>query len=158
MTLGDGSMRGAGRLRTQVSTAQMARHCGHHRNRRPLCSFLRTSTGEQAHSGHGTVTNSGVSNKVFPGLGKSDLPGWRNQAGRMTHAVAWSATRPLASARPLHADTTEHLGCQRGHVQTLAGPGTVEHEGWRPGGVKSGEGRNTADTEVGCSQLTAGRR
>jgi hypothetical protein len=76
----------------------------------------------------------------------------------MTHAVAWSATRPLASARPLHADTTEHLGCQRGHVQTLAGPGTVEHEGWRPGGVKSGEGRNTADTEVGCWQLTAGRR
>ena len=149
MTLGDGSRRGAGRLRTQVSTAQMARHCGHHRNRRPLCSFLRTSTGEQAHSGHGTVTNSGLSNKVFPGLGTSDLPGWRNQAGRMTHAVAWSATRPLASARPLHAGTTEHLGCQRGHVQRLAGSRTVEYEGWRPGGVKSGEGRNTADTEVG---------
>jgi hypothetical protein len=74
MTLGDGSMRGAGRLRTQVSTAQIARHCGHHRNRRPLCSFLRTSTGEQAHSGHGTVTNSGLSNKVFLGSERATCP------------------------------------------------------------------------------------
>jgi hypothetical protein len=37
-----------------------------------------------------------------------------NRAGRCGHtAMAWSATRPLASARPPHGDTTEHLQCQR---------------------------------------------
>ena len=39
--------------------------------------------------------------------------------------MAWSATCPLASARPPHGDTTEHLQCQRLDVQRLAKPRSV---------------------------------
>jgi hypothetical protein len=74
------------------------------------------------------------------------LGGTTKQVVWHTHAMAWSATRPLASARPPHGDTIEHRQCQRGRVQTPAGSGTVEYGRWRPGGVKSGEGRNTGDT------------
>jgi hypothetical protein len=69
-----------------MPTAQMARHCGHHRNRRPLGIFMNTSTGEQRHAGHGTATSSGLSIKVFLGPRKGDLPGRAEQhrAGRVT--------------------------------------------------------------------------
>jgi hypothetical protein len=56
-----------------------------------------------------------------------------------THAVAWSATRPLASARPPHGDSTEHLGCQRPDVQPPAEAGNVETTGHRKGDLQSGE-------------------
>ena len=108
----------------------MARHCGHHRNRLSL-RIMRTSTGEQRHSGHGTATNSGLSNQGAHGSQKSDLPGRRRTTEQVvhTHAVAWSATRPLASARPPHGDSTEHLGCQRPDVQRPAEAGNVETTG-----------------------------
>jgi hypothetical protein len=79
-----------------------------------------------------------------------------NQAGRLAHGAAWSATRPLASARALRGDTTEHLGCQRGHVHTLAGMRNVEHKTGGKGGVKSVEGRNTADTCLGFAPGDSG--
>ena len=52
------------------STAQIARHCGHQRNRLRFRS-MRTSTGAERHSGHGTSTSSGLSITVFPWVQKS---------------------------------------------------------------------------------------
>jgi hypothetical protein len=154
MTLGDDSMSGVGRLRTQLSTAQMARHCGHHRNRLPLRNFLRTSTGTQRHSGQDTATSSGLSiRRVRWGSEGATYPvgGTPSRSRRTQRVVAWSATRPLASARPPHGDTTEHLQCQRGHVQTPAGSGIVAHDRRWIGGIKSPGNRNTADTDLGAS-------
>ena len=56
-----------------------------------------------------------------------------------THAVAWSATRPLASARPPHGNSTEHLGCQRPDVQRPAEAGNVATTGHPIGDLQSGE-------------------
>ena len=53
-------------------------------------------------------------------------------------------------------NTTEHLGCQRGHVHTLAGMRNVEHKTGGKGGVKSVEGRNTADTCLGFAPGDSG--
>jgi hypothetical protein len=80
------------------------------------------------------------------------LGGTTKQVVWHTHPAAWSATRPLASARPLHADTTEHLQCQGGRVQTPAASGTVAHERGSRGGVKSAGNRNTADAYWGSLQ------
>ena len=102
------------------SITQMARHFGHHRYH-CLRIFLRTSTGEQRHSGHGTTTNSGVSIRVF--LGPNERPAWLggdNQAGRATDTWRGAETCPLASARPLHGDSVEHLECQRPVAQRAA--------------------------------------
>jgi hypothetical protein len=98
MTSGFGSVSAGERL-----TAQMASHCGHQRNRLSL-RIMRTSTGEQRQAGHGTATSSGLSKRRIHGSQKSDLLGQgSNRAGRgTTRAVAWSSTRPLASARPPH--------------------------------------------------------
>jgi hypothetical protein len=119
----------------------MAPHCGHHRNRRSL-RIMRTSTGEQRQAGHATATSSGLSNPGVPWLRK-ERPARpevaTEQVASHTHAVAWSATRPLASAHPLHGDRTEHLQCQRLDVQRLASEGNVETTGPQNRSVKSGE-------------------
>jgi hypothetical protein len=134
----------------------MAPHCGHHRNRRSL-RIMRTSTGEQRQAGHATATSSGLSNPGVPWLRKERpaRPGVATkQVASHTHAVAWSATRPLASAHPLHGDRTEHLQCQRLDVQRLASEGNVETTGPQNRSVKSGERatsrRTRAQTDGGA--------
>jgi hypothetical protein len=99
ITQGAGSVGDGERL-----TAQMARHCGHHRKRLPPCIFFRTSTGERRHSGHGSSTSSGLSMRGVPWFEKERpaRPGERGPSrSRGTPYGGWSATRPLASARPL---------------------------------------------------------
>jgi hypothetical protein len=63
---------------------------------------MRTSTGEQRQAGHGTATNSGLSNRGSMAPKRTTCSA-REQPSRSwsTHTVAWSAMRPLASARPL---------------------------------------------------------
>lgn len=97
-----------------MATAQMARHCGHHKNRLPLRILMSTSTGEQWHSGQGTATNSGLSNQAFPWLPK-ERPARRGgnpSRSRGTHTVPWSQTQPRrgdAAPQPW----AEHQQCQR---------------------------------------------
>jgi hypothetical protein len=87
ITSGLGSVRDGERL-----TAQMARHCGHHKNRLWLW-IMRTSTGEQPQSGHGTATNSGWSIKGFPGvLGQEQPARWR-RPGRLCDTQRRGARR-----------------------------------------------------------------
>jgi hypothetical protein len=128
MTFGGCSVIDAGRLRTQVSTAQMARHCGHQRNRLPRCIVMSTSTGEQPHSGHGTATSSGLCIRMFPKVRKK-------RPARLEEPSRSSGTRggvgrdaPAGIGTRAPRNTTEHLGCQRGHVHTLAGMRNVEHQ------------------------------
>jgi hypothetical protein len=153
MTVGAGSGQEAGRLRTQMSTAQMARHCGHQRKRLPLCMFMRTSTGEHWHSGHDTSTSSGVFiTRVLSAHRESAThtcashicirchiasagrvilrweratcaAGRNNQAGRVRMHTRGGVEpdAPAGIGTPAPRGVSEHLGCQRGRVQTPAG-------------------------------------
>jgi hypothetical protein len=72
--------------RREINRPNGATHRGHHKNRLWLW-IMRTSTGEQPQSGHGTATNSGWSIKGFLGvLGKSNLPGGGDRAGCVTRS------------------------------------------------------------------------
>jgi hypothetical protein len=106
ITSGFGSVRDGERL-----TAQMAQHCGHHKNRLWLW-IMRTSTGEQPQSGHGTATNSGWSIKGFLGvLGKSNLPGGGDRAGCVTRSGVEHDV-PASIGTPAPREPTEHRQCQ----------------------------------------------
>ena len=106
ITSGFGSVRDGERL-----TAQMARHCGHHKNRLWLW-IMRTSTGEQPQSGHGTATNSGWSIKGVLGvLGKSNLPGGGDRAGCVTRSGVEHDV-PASIGTPAPRETTELRQCQ----------------------------------------------
>ena len=148
MIRGLSSMSGAGRFRTQLSEAQMARHWGHQRNRRPLCIFLSTSTGEQLHSGHGSATNSGSSITV-PGHRRATCPvGRNNRAGRIAHTYGGVERDTPASIGGLpHEGHQRHLECQRDDVQSHAGMGSAKQERARNGRVMSARGRTTAVRE-----------
>jgi hypothetical protein len=126
ITQGAGSVGDGERL-----TAQMARHCGHHRKRLPPCIFFRTSTGERRHSGHGSSTSSGLSMRGVPWLEKgATCPAggaWTEQVAR--HTLRWlERDAPASIGRPAPVGRTEHQQCQGGRVQTLAGTRTVEDE------------------------------
>ena len=128
MTFGGCLLIDAGRLRTQVSTAQMARHCGHQRNRLPRCIVMSTSTGEQPHSGHGTATSSGLCIRMFPKVRKK-RPARLEEPSRSSGTRGGVERDALAGiGTRAQRNTTEHLGCQRGHVHTLAGMRNVEHK------------------------------
>jgi hypothetical protein len=121
------------------STAQMASHSGHHRNRL-LLRIMRASTGEQRQAGHSTATNSGLSINVFLGVRKERPARWEeHQAGRVGKRCGVERDAPASIGTPAPRDTTEHLQCQRLDVQRLASEGNMETTGHRNRSVKSGE-------------------